>query len=54
MFSKLYEGAWALGGRDCKTRSLINPAAAGPPRHPTAAGGGGHKVAPFTSAMISS
>ena len=29
-----------------------NPAAAGPPRHPPAAGG--HKVAPFTSPKISS
>ena len=28
-------------------RARVNPAAAGPPRHPHAAGGGGHKVAPL-------
>ena len=34
--------------------TIINPAGAGPPRHLPAAGGGGHKVAPFTSVTISS
>ena len=56
--------AWNIQLQDQKTENLmqiriitewgkyhVNPAAAGPPRHPPAAGGG-IKLPPFTSVMI--